>query len=190
MMDETELSKLVHAIAFAADKHQNQRRKGCKHRPYINHPIEVMHLLWDVGCVRDINTLTGALLHDTLEDTDTTPEELRLHFGEEVLHIVEEVTDDKTLPKQMRKQLQIEHAPHASKSAQVIKVADKCSNVYDLSHEPPNGWSMHRIVDYLDWSEKVVAGIRDVNPGLVAYFDKVVSDARAAIAAGVLQADD
>lgn len=178
MFSEQDFAMFVRALAFAADKHQNQRRKGVAQRPYVNHLIHVTDILWRVGEVRDVPTLVAALLHDTLEDTETTPGELEALFGTEVLAIVQEVTDDKTLPKATRKQLQIEHAPHLSSGAQLIKLADKIDNVYDVSHDPPEWWPHARMVAYLDWAEAVVAGLRGVNAPLEAHFDAVLDEAR------------
>ncbi len=169
---------LLRALSFAADKHQYQRRKGVKQIPYINHPIQVAYTLYNVGRVRDLDVLTAALLHDTLEDTDATPDEVRALGGDKVLALVMEVTDDKSLPKQERKQRQIAHAAHASPQAKLIKLADKISNVYDLSHEPPAGWSRARIIAYLDWSEAVVFQIRGTNPWLEAEYDRVLAEVR------------
>jgi guanosine-3',5'-bis(diphosphate) 3'-pyrophosphohydrolase len=178
MFSEQDFGMFMRALRFAADKHQDQRRKGRGQLPYVNHPIRVTDILWRVGGVRDVPTLLGALLHDTLEDTDTTADELEALFGAEVLSIVQEVTDDKTLPKARRKQLQIEHAPHLSNEARQIKLADKIDNVYDVSHDPPEGWPHERQVAYLDWSEAVVAGLRGANAALEARFDAVLHEAR------------
>ena len=178
MFSEQDFDMFVRALRFATDKHQNQRRKGRSQLPYVNHPIRVTDILWRVGGVRNVPTLLGALLHDTLEDTDTTPDEIETLFGPEVLVLVQEVTDDKTLPKAMRKQLQIEHAPHLLEGARLIKLADKIDNVYDISHDPPESWPHERLVAYLDWAEAVVAGLRGVNAALEARFDVVLGEAR------------
>ena len=175
---EQNLDQILRALTFAANKHQNQRRKGRDKLPYVNHLIRVADTLWRVGGVRDVPTLVSALLHDTLEDTETTPEELESLFGAVVLSIVQEVTDDKSLPKARRKQLQIEHAPHISTQARLIKLADKIDNVTDVSRDPPPDWPHERRVAYLDWAEAVVAGLRDVNVALEARFDDVVREAR------------
>ena len=127
------LGSILAAVHFAADKHRDQRRKDAEASPYINHPIEVAELLERVGGITDIVTLQGALLHDTIEDTNTTPEELEKAFGKEVRSVVEEVTDDKRLPKEDRKRLQIEHAPHVSLRAKQIKLADKIANVRSVT---------------------------------------------------------
>jgi GTP diphosphokinase / guanosine-3',5'-bis(diphosphate) 3'-diphosphatase len=180
--NEEYLTLILQAIKFAADKHQYQRRKNQELTPYINHPLAVMETLWRVGQVRHVPTLVAAVLHDTIEDTDTTPEEIEFLFGAEVLALVQEVSDDKNLPKGTRKQLQIEHAAHLSAQAKVIKIADKLHNIYDVSHAPPAAWPQERIHDYLEWAEKVVAGLRGVNPALEAEYDRIQALARAQIA--------
>ena len=163
--------QLFEAIRFAADKHRNQRRRDNAKSPYINHPIEVVQLLWKVGGVRDVNVLLAAILHDTVEDTDTRPEEISDRFGEEVRSLVLEVTDDKSLPKSERKRLQIETAPHKSYGAKLIKLADKSCNVRNLISMPPVDWSLERRREYLLWTEKVVAGLRGTNAALEEYYD-------------------
>jgi guanosine-3',5'-bis(diphosphate) 3'-pyrophosphohydrolase len=163
---------LIEALHFSAEKHRHQRRKDQAQSPYINHPIEVTHLLWDVGGVREINVLLAALLHDTIEDTETSPEDIRREFGEEVLSLVLEVTDDKSLEKAERKRLQIEEAPTKSTGAKLIKLADKSCNVHDLIDSPPKYWSLSRRREYLLWTEQVVAGLAGTNPNLEAYYEK------------------
>jgi GTP diphosphokinase / guanosine-3',5'-bis(diphosphate) 3'-diphosphatase len=163
--------QLLEAIRFSAEKHRNQRRKDREQTPYINHPIEVVQLLWEVGGVRDVDVLLAAILHDTVEDTDTRPEEIRERFGEQVLSFVMEVTDDKNLPKAKRKRLQIETAAHKSHGAKLIKLADKSCNVRNLVTMPPKDWSLERRQEYLLWTEKVVAGLRGTNAALEGYYD-------------------
>jgi guanosine-3',5'-bis(diphosphate) 3'-pyrophosphohydrolase len=162
---------LLKAIRFSAYKHRDQRRKDVPRSPYINHPIDVASVLWEVGGIRDSATLVAAVLHDTIEDTETTPDELRDLFSEEVLSLVLECTDDKNLPKQRRKQLQIEHAPHISKKAKLVKLADKICNLRDLVQSPPHNWSLKRKQEYALWSEKVVAGLRGSNAALEEKYD-------------------
>jgi guanosine-3',5'-bis(diphosphate) 3'-pyrophosphohydrolase len=177
-----EIGFLLKALNFAADKHRNQRRKDKEASPYINHPIQVADLLSQVGQIQDVITLAGALLHDTLEDTATTSDEIRHLFGEEVLSIVQEVTDDKRLSKVQRKRLQIEHAPYKSTRAKLIKLADKICNVSDIHRSPPSNWSYQRRLEYLAWTEKVVAGLRGVNAALEAYYETVLTAAQQALA--------
>jgi guanosine-3',5'-bis(diphosphate) 3'-pyrophosphohydrolase len=179
MLNTDDMTLFLTALKFAAVKHRNQRRKDRQAAtPYINHPIEVAEMLWRQGGVRDGVTLVGALLHDTLEDTDTTPEEIQNQFGTEVLALVQEVSDDKSLPKLERKRLQIEHAPHKSVRAKQLKLADKICNVYDISHSPPHNWSLKRCQEYLDWSEQVVAGLRGSNSDLEVHYDTILAQAR------------
>ncbi|MEZ4826102.1 MAG: HD domain-containing protein [Bacteroidia bacterium] len=162
---------ILAALSFAAAKHRDQRRKDREASPYVNHLIEVSNLLWTIGRVRDENVLTAAILHDTIEDTATTPQEIENAFGKVVLNYVVEVTDDKSLPKPVRKQLQIEHAPHKSPGAKQIKLADKCSNLHDITHSPPFDWSPERKREYFAWAKAVVDGLRGENPALESHFD-------------------
>ena len=173
-----DMAQLLKALKFAAIKHQHQRRKGETAVPYINHLITVAEILWEIGQVRDIDTIVAGILHDTIEDTDTTPDELRETFGDKICDIVEEVTDDKQLPKQVRKQLQIERAGHASFEARQVKLADKISNVSDLADAPPAGWSLERRQAYVEWAENVVNGLRGSNPHLETHFDTICQRVR------------
>jgi guanosine-3',5'-bis(diphosphate) 3'-pyrophosphohydrolase len=167
--------RFLTALEFAAQKHSAQRRKSNEDIPYINHPIAVARLLAEVGGVRHDNVLMAALLHDTLEDTATTADELTAAFGPVVCGLVQEVTDDKTLPKTQRKQLQIEHAPSRSPGAALIKLADKISNVGDLCRSPPAGWSQERLVEYVLWADAVVRKLPVDNGPLLARFHEVAS---------------
>ncbi|XP_069899402.1 guanosine-3',5'-bis(diphosphate) 3'-pyrophosphohydrolase MESH1 isoform X2 [Dipodomys merriami] len=139
----SEAARLLEAADFAARKHRGQRRKDPEGTPYINHPIGVARILALEAGVTDTAVLQAALLHDTVEDTDTTPEELELRFGAQVRRLVEEVTDDKALPKAERKRLQVERAPHGSPGARLLKLADKLHNLRDLSRCAPVGLSAH-----------------------------------------------
>lgn len=172
------VATILKALHFAASKHRDQRRKDVEASPYINHPIEVAELLSRVGGVHDLITLQGAVLHDTIEDTETTPGELEAAFGPEVRRLVEEVTDDKRLPKAERKRLQIEHAPQLSERAQQIKLADKISNVRAVTQTPPADWPLARRQEYLDWTEQVVAGLRGCNPSLEILYHQLLEEGR------------
>lgn len=175
---EVDSIALLKALHFAADKHRDQRRKDVDASPYINHPIEVAELLARVGGVTDLVTLQGAILHDTIEDTDTTPEELEQVFGPEVRKVVEEVTDDTNLPKADRKRLQIEHAPHISERARLVKLADKISNVRSVTETPPAKWPLSRRQEYLEWTEQVCAGLRGCNAELERLYDQLLQEGR------------
>jgi guanosine-3',5'-bis(diphosphate) 3'-pyrophosphohydrolase len=173
-----DISLLLKAFKFAADKHQHQRRKNEWASPYINHLITVSEILWEIGEIRDMHILVAALLHDTLEDTDTSATELEQIFGEKICTIVKEVTDDKTLPKQTRKRLQVEHAGQASFEARQVKLADKIANVQDIIEAPPTNWSWERQWEYVNWAEAVIKGLRGSNARLEDYFDQVSNAAR------------
>jgi guanosine-3',5'-bis(diphosphate) 3'-pyrophosphohydrolase len=169
---------ILRAIHFAARKHGDQRRKDEESSPYINHPISVSLLLAEIGGVSDPETLAAAILHDTLEDTVTIPDELEAAFGRRVRRIVEEVTDDKSLPKAERKRLQIEHARSLSPEAVLIKLGDKIANVLDVTHSPPADWSLERRKEYLDWAEAVIKNCPPTSAALESHFNRVLKEGR------------
>lgn len=163
----------IKAVAFAAEKHRNQRRKDADASPYINHPIALANVLANEAGVRDVAVLCAAILHDTIEDTETTAVELEEVFGGHITSIVLEVTDDKSLEKHVRKQHQIDHASHSSPEAKLVKLADKICNLRDILASPPSDWSIERKVAYFDWAEQVVSGLRGTHTGLEAVFDSL-----------------
>ena len=168
---ELELSLLLRALSFAAHKHRDQRRKDAEASPYINHPIALAEVLTGEGGVTDLEVLAAALLHDTIEDTATSLEELRAQFGERIAGMVAEVTDDKDLPKADRKRLQIEHAPGISPGAKLVKLADKICNLRDVAERPPAQWDTARRREYFEWAKQVIDGLRGIHPRLEAAFD-------------------
>ena len=171
------LSLLFKALAFSAEKHTKQRRKDIDKTPYINHPISLANILakrW----VIDENVLCAAILHDTIEDTETTVEELQEHFGEKITSIVLEVTDDKSLEKSVRKQKQIEHAATISHEAKLVKLADKIANITDIINTPPVDWSSDRKKDYFNWAKAVVDNLRGAHQGLEKDFDDLINKAK------------
>jgi guanosine-3',5'-bis(diphosphate) 3'-pyrophosphohydrolase len=171
-MSAANMSHLLRALRFAALKHRMQRRKDLEASPYINHPIEVAHILLIEAAITDEVVLMAAVLHDTIEDTETTPGELSAAFGSEVLSVVLEVTDDKSKPKMERKRLQVEHAPHLSSRAKLVKMADKIANLRDVRNATPAGWSEQRVIEYYDWAKAVVDGIKDAHPILGELFEE------------------
>jgi (p)ppGpp synthase/HD superfamily hydrolase len=171
---------ILRALKFAAEKHRDQRRKGAEKAPYVNHLIEVLYLLVQAE-VSDRAVLQAAALHDTLEDTETSSQELAAAFGFETTRLVEEVTDDKSLPKQERKRLQIRDAPGLSPGAKQIKIADKISNIEAVLSAPPEHWSPQRQIEYLEWTEQVVNGCRGVNAKLERRYDTVLEQGRATL---------
>jgi guanosine-3',5'-bis(diphosphate) 3'-pyrophosphohydrolase len=171
LSDAGDLPLVLQALAFAADKHRDQRRKDAAASPYINHPIALANVLVREGAVSEPEVVAAALLHDTLEDTQTSPGELRTAFGERVARIVAEVTDDKSLPKAERKRLQIEHAATMSREAKLVKLADKICNLRDMADHPPAKWDLVRRREYFEWAKAVIDGLRGVHPKLEALFD-------------------
>jgi (p)ppGpp synthase/HD superfamily hydrolase len=174
-----DLVLLARAADYAARRHVAQRRKGSKAEPYINHLIEVATLLAETTGGDDVVLLMGGLLHDTLEDTDATYEDLVERFGPGVAALVAEVTDDKSLPKEERKRLQVETTAKKSRRAKLLKIADKTSNLRGLVLSPPSGWTDQRLRDYVVWAELVVRSCRGLNARLEATFDAAYADAKA-----------
>lgn len=172
-IQEDDLRILLKALTFAAYKHKDQRRRDVDASPYINHPISLADILCNEAHITDIETICGALLHDTVEDTETTAEELEQVFGKTIRDIVMDVTDDKTLPKAARKQAQIDHAAHISDKAKLIKLADKISNLRDVLNNAPTDWSLERRQQYFDWSCKVIDQVRGSHLELEALFDEI-----------------
>lgn len=173
---------LIEALYFAADRHKNQTRKGVGKIPYINHPVKVAKILSDAE-EEDLHLIIAALLHDVVEDTANGEKEIKElsntiadQFGQDVLQIVLEVSDDKSLPVEERKQLQVSHTPNLSDRAKKLKIADKISNVQDIEIDPPENWTKERKVAYLDWAKQVVDGARGLNHKLDQYFDQVYDD--------------
>ncbi|MEY2632345.1 MAG: hypothetical protein RIR00_999 [Pseudomonadota bacterium] len=167
------IAKIIEAAGFAAERHRHQRRKDAAASPYINHPIALADVLVNEGGVEETDVLCAALLHDTIEDTATTEAELIERFGEKIAATVMAVSDDKSLNKAARKQAQIDHAPHLTREAKLVKLADKICNLRDVLAAPPAGWSVARRKTYFDWSNKVVNGLRGVHPQLEAVFDQL-----------------
>jgi guanosine-3',5'-bis(diphosphate) 3'-pyrophosphohydrolase len=163
---------ILKALDFAARKHRDQRRKDAQASPYINHPIALANVLAREGEVTDPVVLAAALLHDTLEDTETTPAELCDLFGETIARIVDEVTDDKNLPKAERKRRQVAHAEKLSREAKLVKLADKICNVRDVAAHPPASWSLERRREYFDWAKEVIDRLRGAHPDLERRFDE------------------
>ncbi|QPF84218.1 HD domain-containing protein [Bradyrhizobium genosp. L] len=170
------------AADFAARRHNGMVRKGRGDGPYINHLAEVANLLAQVTDGADAELVAAGWLHDTIEDTATTREELAERFTERVASLVVECTDDMRLPKAIRRQKQIEDAPHKSPDAKLIKIADKISNTRARIVPHPSRDERDDLADYAAWGAKVVAGCRGGNPRLDRMFDDTIARARAALA--------
>ena len=175
------MNRILQATHFAATKHTNQRRKNTAASPYINHPIEVAEHLCRVGQVQDEEILIAAILHDTIEDTETSAAEIREVFGDIVADLVMECTDDKSLEKSERKRLQIVSAPKKSDGAKQIKIADKACNLRSILDDPPKGWEISRQIQYFEWAEKVFAGLKGVNEHLDSDIEQVLSDGKSSL---------
>ncbi len=169
------------AAELAARRHNGMRRKGRSDEPYINHLAEVANLLSAATEGADAELVAAGWLHDTIEDTETTHDELAQRFGLRVAALVEEVTDDMSLEKRERRQRQIEDAPKKSASAKLIKIADKISNIRARMLPEPSKEQRDDLADYLAWAEKVVAGCRGGNAALDRLFDETAALARSTL---------
>lgn len=178
--DQDPLARVIDAIAVAADAHRHQRRKDADATPYINHPLQLLHILTSEAGIYDPDVLCAAALHDYLEDCcgnsgQSSLEQgraiLQERFGRNVLTYVEAVSDDKTLPKAERKRMQVSHAGHAPHGAKLVKLADKVANLRDISTVPPVDWSLQRRQAYFDWAKEVIEEIRGAHSQLEALFD-------------------
>lgn len=170
-----EVAEICSGIEFAADKHRLQTRKNKEKTPYISHPIGVAYNLVKVGDVRDASVIIGALLHDTVEDTQTTFEEIEGKFGKQVSDLVKEVTDDRSLASEARKRLQVINAAHKSKGAAQIKLADKLYNLNDLLNNTPADWTQTRIDRYYEWAQSVVDRLPQANDKLLDAVENAIN---------------
>jgi (p)ppGpp synthase/HD superfamily hydrolase len=174
------LTAVLKAAERAAHWHAAQRRKGAAQEPYINHLLEVARLVAEATEGRDPNLVVAALLHDAVEDQELSPVAIVQEFGEDIAALVLEVTDDKTLPKEERKRLQVEHAPGRSPRAALLKLADKTSNLTAMAVSPPATWSAGRRLEYVQWARDVVAGLQVENAWLQARFAEAAEAAERA----------
>lgn len=175
------VARVLRAAVYSARAHRDQRRKNSIAEPYINHPLRVAENLSAINAPEA--AIIAALLHDTVEDTDTTMDDIENEFGMIVRGVTAEVTDDKTKPSPVRKQAQIDHAPNASNFAKYVKLSDKLDNCSDLIARTPVGWDAKRVAEYFAWSEKVVAGLRGTHAGLESRLDDVFSQRETAVQA-------
>jgi len=176
-MREDAVSKILTAAQMAARWHAKQRRKGSACAPYINHLLEVAKLVGQATDSKDPDLIIAALLHDAIEDQGVSRAAIAEQFGEDVATLVEEVSDDKSLPQDVRKRLQVEQASKKSRRAKILKLADKISNVTDIGNDPPPDWPVERQRQYVQWGRDVVAGLRGASPDLERQFDEAAAEA-------------
>jgi hypothetical protein len=173
---DADLRRLTKALLFAAEAHRNQRRKGAAQEPYINHLIEVLHLVAQTTDGTDMDTLLAALLHDVVEDTSTSYEDVAANFGERVAKIVRENSDDMSLPKDERRRLRIAAMPLKSRQARLLKIADVISNLRAIAVSPPAGWSADRKLGYLEACRQLVDAARGTDAAIERIFDQTAAD--------------
>ena len=169
------MKELIDAILYAASSHAGQLRKDSV-TPYINHPIEVMHLLVHTGGIEDQEILMAAVLHDVIEDTSVTAEDIAERFGKNVASVVLELTDDVTQPKEERKRLQLKNADKLSHAARLVRISDKICNVYDMLYAPPGNWDIKRRKEYIEWANAVVKKIPGTNKELESHFEELIEE--------------
>jgi (p)ppGpp synthase/HD superfamily hydrolase len=175
------LCLLTRAYLFAAERHAKQKSKAAAAQPYINHLVEVADLVAEATKGADANLVAAAVLHDTIEDTATTYDELVSTFGRDVADLVAEATDDTSLPRVERKRLQVVHAPGKTPRAKILKLADKISNLRALSTNPSSRRQREQLLEYVTWARAVAEGLRGVSPRLEKLFDEAATAAEAAI---------
>jgi len=176
MYNDVDFELFLKALSFATKQHSGQVRKGGLGIPYINHPVEVTRVLYELGDVRDMDLLCAALLHDVVEDTETTKEDLEREFGKEIAGIVEEVSDPHELDTLAARKRQIIIAPKLSYSAKLLRLVDKICNVKDIGESPPL-WQNGRRLEYIAWATQVVEALKPVNTTLENLFEKVKREA-------------
>ena len=172
----SDLLRIAEAVEFAAVRHAHQRRKGASEAPYVNHLAAVAANVARATGGQDPDLIIAAYLHDSIEDCGVTRAEIEEQFGGDVAALVAEVTDDKSLPREERKQLQIEQAPHKSARAKILKLSDLVANLSDMLVHPPVNWSLERQLHYFVWANDVASGLRNGTlaleaPALLAEFD-------------------
>jgi (p)ppGpp synthase/HD superfamily hydrolase len=173
---------VMKAADAAARWHAHQRRKGAAQEPYINHLLEVASLVADATHGKNPDLVIAALLHDAIEDQEVPLELITREFGPQVASVVKELTDDKALPKEARKEMQVKTASKKTKDARIIKLADKTSNMRAITFSPAPNWSVKRRLDYISWAKEVVAGLRGASPWLEQQFDKAAAEAESSVA--------
>ncbi len=176
-----EITRLTGALVFAAEAHANQRRKGAAQEPYLNHLVEVVDLVAQATGGEDDELLIAALLHDVVEDTAVTKEELAETYGERVGRIVQENSDDMSLPKDERRRQRIAAMKSKSPEARIVKTADVISNLRAMAASPPAGWSSDRKLGYLEGCRQLIDAGRGANAALEAVFDRTAADVERAI---------
>lgn len=172
---------VLRAADAAARWHVNQRRKGVGQEPYVNHLLEVAGMVAQATEGKDPELVIAALLHDSIEDQEVPRAVIAEKFGEGVAKLVDEVTDDKSLAKEERKRLQIEHAKGISRRAKILKLADKISNLRAIGASPPPDWSVKRRLEYVAWGRKVAEGLSGACASLEQEFEKAAGEAERAI---------
>ena len=173
-LSQDQVFLIFDALDFAAEKHEGQTRRNKAKTPYISHPIGVTNILMTVGEVKDSALIIAGLLHDTVEGTQTSLEEISKKFGKDVAQYVKEVSHDKDLSAEERKRIQVIEASHKSSGAAQINFADKLYNLNDLLTHRPEGWSQERIDRYFEWAESVVNRLPATNPELKQAVDQVI----------------
>ncbi len=163
LIREEDAGVVFDALIFGAEKHKAQVRSNLKKTPYIIHPIEVADFVMRIGKVYDKNVLSAALLHDVMDETGTTYEEIENRYGKIVSQYVQEMTVKKELTLKEQKKYQIIQAFHQTPSVAVIKLSDKLSNLKTLAQTPPASWSRDRIDQYFQWAQSVIENLPEAN---------------------------
>jgi len=175
-LNEKDAEAVLGAAIFATEKHKSQVRSNEKKTPYIIHPIEVADLVMKIGHVYDKDVLITALLHDVMDDTQTTYEQITSLYGTKVSSYLEEMTSKQGLSLKEQKKQQIMQAFRQNPSVAIIKLSDKLSNLKTLATSPPPSWSRDRIDQYFQWAQTVIENLPESNQLLKKAVKNVISD--------------
>uniref|UniRef100_A0A8R1XYA5 Guanosine-3',5'-bis(diphosphate) 3'-pyrophosphohydrolase MESH1 n=1 Tax=Onchocerca volvulus TaxID=6282 RepID=A0A8R1XYA5_ONCVO len=170
-----DISLIIKAVDLAARRHRKQRRKDATQTPYVNHPIGVAYILTNEGQITDTATVIAAILHDTVEDTKTTDEEIRRMFGDEIADIVKECTVVKSIKREIRMKSQLEKASKLSRKAKLVQLADKLYNIRDIERCTPCGWTKQHVAEYISFAKDLLSNIRGTHDYLETALDDIIN---------------
>ncbi|EFO18322.1 hypothetical protein LOAG_10172 [Loa loa] len=169
------ISLIIEAVDLAARRHRQQRRKDAAQTPYVNHPIGVAYILTSEGQITDTTTIIAAILHDIVEHTKTTDEEIRKMFGDEIADIVKECTMVRSMKREARMKSELEKASKLSHKAKLVQLADKLNNIRDIERGTPLGWTKQHVTEYIIFAKDLLSKIRGIHGPLESALDDIIN---------------